>query len=360
MYHLEEPNPILENPRYQKLHTLGKGSFGSVLLARDGHTQEVAAVKSIRRTEVNKYVEGEIMNHSLLRHPHVIQFKEVFLTREYVCIVMEYATGGSLFHYVQRHGRLKEPVARWFFQQLILGVDYCHKKGVANRDIKLENTLLQEVPTLPLPLVKICDFGYSKADFRSAAKSKVGTLTYMAPEVLLNKEACYDGKTADIWSCGVMLFVMLCGRYPFEVKPSQSRATEIVMMLDKMVTSRFSWPRSTQVSPELKDLLTRLLKPDPNQRITMPEVMAHPWFTVNLPPDAPRMNETYLAMGSYPGAQPIETIKAIVQDARTSSCGGGPGADVQLEDVIDAEIQQELETYQACRQLAEFVEQYKG
>jgi serine/threonine-protein kinase SRK2 len=225
MLHLEEPNPILENPRYQKLHTLGKGSFGSVLLARDGKTSEVAAVKSIRRTEVNKYVEGEIMNHSLLRHPHVIQFKEVFLTRDYVCIAMEYATGGSLFHYVQRHGRLKEPVARWFFQQLVLGVDYCHKKvrrlrgvddglgdpslpgcragdlarrsapcraagsrqataptaraprtppqGVANRDIKLENTLLQEVSTLPLPLVKICDFGYSKADFRSAAKSKV-------------------------------------------------------------------------------------------------------------------------------------------------------------------------------------------
>jgi hypothetical protein len=128
MLHLEEPSPILGNPRYQKLHTLGKGSFGSVLLARDGKTSEVAAIKSIRRAEVNKYVEGEIMNHSLLRHPHVIQFKEVFLTRDHVCIVMEYATGGSLFHYVQRHGRLKEPVARWFFQQLVLGVDYCHKK----------------------------------------------------------------------------------------------------------------------------------------------------------------------------------------------------------------------------------------
>jgi serine/threonine-protein kinase SRK2 len=78
-----------------------------------------------------------------MRHPHVIQFKEVFLTRRFICIVMEYATGGSLFQYVQRQGRLKEAVARWFFQQLVVGVDYCHRKGVANRDIKLENTLLQ-------------------------------------------------------------------------------------------------------------------------------------------------------------------------------------------------------------------------
>lgn len=118
--------------------------------------------------------EAEIVNHSLLRHPHVIQFKEVFLTTDFICIAMEYATGGSLFQYVQRAGKLKESVARWFFQQLIIGVDYCHRRGVANRDIKLENTLLQVVNGLPLPLLKICDFGYSKADFKSAAKSKVG------------------------------------------------------------------------------------------------------------------------------------------------------------------------------------------
>ncbi len=76
---------------------------------------------------------------SVLRHPHVIQFKEVFLTSEYIAIAMEYATGGSLFHYVQKQTKLKEAVARWFFQQLIIGVDYCHKRGVANRDIKVLN-----------------------------------------------------------------------------------------------------------------------------------------------------------------------------------------------------------------------------
>jgi serine/threonine-protein kinase SRK2 len=78
-----------------------------------------------------------------MRHPHIIQFKEVFLTPKFICIVMEYASGGSLFQYVHKQGRLKEAVARWFFQQLVVAVDYCHKRGVANRDIKLENTLLQ-------------------------------------------------------------------------------------------------------------------------------------------------------------------------------------------------------------------------
>jgi serine/threonine-protein kinase SRK2 len=96
-----------------------------------------------RHLQVNKYVEAEIVNHSLMRHPHIIQFKEVFLTPKFICIVMEYASGGSLFQYVHKQGRLKEAVARWFFQQLVVAVDYCHKRGVANRDIKLENTLLQ-------------------------------------------------------------------------------------------------------------------------------------------------------------------------------------------------------------------------
>ncbi len=136
-------DPLAESAKYEKVQTLGQGSFGFVQLARNKETQELVAVKMLQRTDVNKYVEGEIVNHSLMRHPHIIQFKEVLLTSQFICIVMEFATGGSLFHYVQRAGRLKEAVARWFFQQLVVGVDYCHKRGVANRDIKLENTLLQ-------------------------------------------------------------------------------------------------------------------------------------------------------------------------------------------------------------------------
>lgn len=191
------------------LQTLGTGAFGSVKLVHDLQTRKLLALKALKRRNINKYLEAEIVNHSLLRHPHVIQFREVFVTQDYVCIgelraagnvclkllilllpgvpdvpfcyqtldvpaVMEYANGGSLFDLVRTQKRLKETQARWFFQQLILALDYCHRRGVANRDIKLENCLLQNEEGLPHPLLKICDFGYSKADFRSAAKSQVG------------------------------------------------------------------------------------------------------------------------------------------------------------------------------------------
>ena len=89
---------------------------------------------------------------------------------------MDYASGGCLFDYVKERKRLKEPVARWFFQQLVFAVDYCHRKGVANRDIKLDNLLLQPIQGLARPLLKVCDFGYSKQDERAAALSRVGTL----------------------------------------------------------------------------------------------------------------------------------------------------------------------------------------
>ncbi len=131
----DAPSPLADNPKYEKIQTLGRGAFGFVMLAKNTTTNEQVAVKCLKRSEVNKYIEAEIVNHSMLYHPHVIQFKDVFLTSQYICIVMEYAECGTMFKYVQQYGRLKEAVARWFFQQLVLGVDYCHARGVANRDI---------------------------------------------------------------------------------------------------------------------------------------------------------------------------------------------------------------------------------
>jgi hypothetical protein len=128
----DKQQPLLENQRYKKTQTLGKGAFGFVQLAEDTTAKEKVAIKFLARGEkVNKYVERELLIHRILKHPHVIQFREVFLTSEYLCIAMEYASGGTLFSFVQSAGRLKEVVARWFFQQLIIGVDYCHKVSSA-------------------------------------------------------------------------------------------------------------------------------------------------------------------------------------------------------------------------------------
>lgn len=136
----------------------------------------------------------------------------MFLTPTHLGIVMEYASGGELFDRIVKIGRFSEDEARYFFQQLISGVEFCHKSGVCHRDLKLENTLLDGSPA---PLLKICDFGYSKSMLMdSQPKSTVGTPAYIAPEVLSKKK--YDGHKADVWSCGVTLYVMLVGAYPFE------------------------------------------------------------------------------------------------------------------------------------------------
>lgn len=238
------------------------------------------------------------------------------MSPRHINIVMDYASGGSLFAFVQQRRQLKEPYARWFFQQLVLAVDYCHKKGVANRDIKLENTLLQLIPGLPRPLVKICDFGYSKHDNRSVAKSKVGTLTYMAPEVMISKDAGYNGKRADIWSCGVVLYTMLVGKYPFQCPGDNGRddtmAQAVVAMLQKMRNREYQLPE--HISLECQDLIHGLLHPDHERRINMEGIMAHPWFKAELPPDALTMNARYLA-SSKPCQQTDYEIRAIVERA---------------------------------------------
>lgn len=143
----------------------------------------------------------------------------------------------------------------------------------------------QMVQGLPLPLLKICDFGYSKAHFMSAPKSKVGTLAYMAPEII-KSTGNYDGKKADIWSCGVMMYVMLFGQYPFETQgPGQKleAGTRIRTMMDRIVNMQWTIPAGVDISPECRDLLTRMLVRDPDRRITMSEIHQHVWFMANLP-----------------------------------------------------------------------------
>ncbi|KAL6750394.1 Snf1-like ser/thr protein kinase [Haematococcus lacustris] len=339
-------DPLAGHERYEKIQDLSSGSFGFVQLARNKATGEQVAIKFIERGDrVNKYVEAEILNHRSLRHPHVVEFKEVFVTKEFICIAMEFATGGNLFNYVQQAGRLKEPAARWFLQQLVIGLDYCHRKGVVNRDIKLENTLLQMVPGLPLPLLKICDFGYSKAHFMSAPKSKVGTLAYMAPEVI-RTTGNYDGKLADIWSCGVMLYVMLFGKYPFDVEAGAggpgglNPQQRVQMMMGRILGMQWTIPPDVPISLECRDLLCRLLVADPVRRITMAQISQHPWFLQNLPPDALAMNANFLSSADFTSVQSVEDIQRIIQIAQTP----GPGkfdfnkGDAAIDQFIDDEL----------------------
>lgn len=359
---------LLAGTNYESVRRLGQGSFGFVQLARDKRkNNELVAVKCLKRSEMNKYVEAEILNHSILRHPHVVRFKEVFITSELICIVMEFANGGSLFNRVRTASRLSEEEARWFFQQLMIAVDYCHRRGVANRDIKLENALLHQVTNLPKPLVKICDFGYSKSDCKSAAKSKVGTLTYMAPEVLINGEGHYDGKIADIWSCGVILYVMMVGRYPFQSPQGNNQARDILAMLEDMVHSRYEIPGHVRMSPECLDLLKKLLLPDPLKRINMQGIMSHPWFLQDLPAEAVSMNDKYIDMKPPPYQQTQEQVRALLNNARDATPPNllqlgaeAPPADGGIDGIIDSAISDEMRDYTPSQNLKQYVEQHRS
>lgn len=326
--------PLAGHPKYQKVRDLNSGTFGFVLLAIDKNTSRQCAIKFIERGDkVTKYVEREILNHRCLLHPHIVQFKEVFLTPQYLGIAMEYAPGGDMFEFVVRKGGLKENEARWFFQQLIVAVDYVHRMGVANRDIKLENTLLDGSAR---PLIKLCDFGYSKHEkFQSAPGSRVGTPAYLAPEVIMTtKGKTYDGKKADIWSCGVMLFVMLAGAYPFERPEDRNDNQKLQKMIQRILKVEYELPK--HISSECRDLLSRILVGDPQRRITVPEIQQHPWYLQDLPPGVKEMNDN-LRMPTN-GIQTAEEIQAIVHQAQIAQAAAPHWEqDEYIDDAMEAE-----------------------
>ncbi|CAI0422173.1 unnamed protein product [Linum tenue] len=167
--------------RYEEVKDIGSGNFGFAKLVRDKWSGELFAVKYIERgSKIDEHVQREIMNHRSLKHPNIIRFKEVLLTPTHLAIVMEYAAGGELFEKICNAGRFSEDEARFFFQQLISGVSYCHSMQICHRDLKLENTLLDGSPA---PRLKICDFGYSKsAVLHSQPKSTVGGYPFEDPD----------------------------------------------------------------------------------------------------------------------------------------------------------------------------------
>ncbi|KAJ1391737.1 Serine/threonine-protein kinase, active site [Sesbania bispinosa] len=277
--------------RYEPLKDLGSGNFGVAKLAKDKNTGDLVAVKYIERgKKIDENVQREIVNHRSLRHPNIVRFKEVFLTPTHLAIVLEYAAGGELFERICAAGRLSEDEARYFFQQLLSGVSYCHSMQICHRDLKLENTLLDGNPA---PRLKICDFGFSKsALLHSQPKSTVGTPAYIAPEVLSRKE--YDGKIADVWSCGVTLYVMLVGSYPFE-DPEDPR--NFRKNVGRIMSAQYAIP---------------------DYRITISEIKQHPWFRKNLPREIIEADKKgYEGTEKDQPSQSVEEIMRIVQEART-------------------------------------------
>ncbi|BBM99864.1 serine/threonine-protein kinase SRK2 [Marchantia polymorpha subsp. ruderalis] len=329
--------------RYELVRDIGSGNFGVARLMRDKKTRELVAVKYIERGEkIDENVQREIINHRSLRHPNIVRFKEVMVTPTHLAIVMEYAAGGELFERICNAGRFSEDEARFFFQQLISGVSYCHSMQICHRDLKLENTLLDGSPA---PRLKICDFGYSKSSIlHSQPKSTVGTPAYIAPEVLSKKE--YDGKIADVWSCGVTLYVMLVGAYPFEdpEDPRNFRKT-----IGRILSVQYTIPDYVHISNECRQLLKQIFVANPAKRISISEIKNHEWFLKNLPADLiDGSNLSYVFEDPNHPPQSIEEIHRIINEARTCGAGSGMGSflgdsgldgdDMDLENDADPDV----------------------
>ncbi|XP_006658129.1 CBL-interacting protein kinase 2 [Oryza brachyantha] len=269
--------------KYEMGKLLGQGTFAKVYHARNTETLESVAIKVIDKEKVLKgglmdQIKREISVMKLVRHPNIVQLYEVMATKTKIYFVLEHVKGGELFNKVQR-GRLKEDAARKYFQQLICAVDFCHSRGVYHRDLKPENLLLDENSNL-----KVSDFGLSAlADCKrqdGLLHTTCGTPAYVAPEVINRKG--YDGAKADIWSCGVILFVLLAGYLPFHDK-------NLMDMYKKIGKAEFKCP--SWFTTDVRRLLLRILDPNPSTRISMEKIMENPWFRKGLDAKLLRYNQ---------------------------------------------------------------------
>ncbi|EFR03962.1 CAMK/CAMKL/KIN4 protein kinase [Nannizzia gypsea CBS 118893] len=290
--------------------TLGEGEFGKVRLGwkRDGSVQ--VAIKLIRRETLGTNpgrlpkINREISVLKKLSHPNIVRIHEIVHTDRHIGIILEYASGGELFDYILNHRYLKDNAARRLFAQLVSGVGYLHKMGIVHRDLKLENLLLDRNRN-----IIITDFGFANTfnpsdelseeieynltnrDFvkqmrldRTDAnglrrgdlmQTSCGSPCYAAPELVVS-DSLYTGRKVDVWSCGVILYAMLAGYLPFDDDPANPDGDNINLLYKYIVTTPLTFPE--YVTPHARDLLRRILVPDPRKRADLFEVARHSWL----------------------------------------------------------------------------------
>ncbi|XP_069778824.1 testis-specific serine/threonine-protein kinase 1-like [Narcine bancroftii] len=256
---------------------LGEGSYAKVKCAYSERLKTNVAVKIIDRKKapvdfLEKFLPRELEILALLNHRYVIKTYEIFETSEgKIYIIMELGVQGDLLEFIKTRGALPDEVSRQMFRQLALAVRYCHELDVVHRDLKCENILLDKDFN-----VKLSDFGFAKRcgnDSQgkpSLSKTFCGSAAYAAPEVL--QATPYQPKSCDIWSLGVILFIMVCGSMPYD-------DSNIKRMLRLQKEHRVDFPRSSLVAGDCRDLIYHMLNPDASKRLTVGEVLEHPWLS---------------------------------------------------------------------------------
>ncbi|KAF6730302.1 Serine/threonine-protein kinase SIK2 [Oryzias melastigma] len=266
-----QPSPAQQRPLqvgfYEIIRTLGKGNFAVVKLAKHKVTKTQVAIKIIDKTRLSPsnlekiYREVQIMK--LLNHPHIIKLYQVMETKDMLYIVTEYAKNGEMFDYLTSNGRMSEDEARKKFWQILTAVDYCHRHHIVHRDLKTENLLLDSNMN-----IKLADFGFG--NFYNAGEplsTWCGSPPYAAPEVFEGKE--YEGPQLDIWSLGVVLYVLVCGSLPFD-------GPSLPALRQRVTEGRFRIPFF--MSRDCENLIRKMLVVDPARRISVAQIKQHRWM----------------------------------------------------------------------------------
>ncbi|XP_064807062.1 serine/threonine-protein kinase BRSK2-like [Oncorhynchus masou masou] len=252
---------------YRMEKTLGKGQTGLVKLGVHCITGQKVAIKIVNREKLSESVlmkvEREIAILKLIEHPHVLKLHDVYENNKYLYLVLEHVSGGELFDYLVKKGRLTPKEARKFFRQIISALDFCHSHSICHRDLKPENLLLDEKNN-----IRIADFGMASLQVGdSLLETSCGSPHYACPEVIRGEK--YDGRRADVWSCGVILFALLVGALPFD-------HDNLRQLLEKVKSGVFHMPHF--IPPDCQALLKGMIEVDPDKRLKLEAVQKHSWY----------------------------------------------------------------------------------
>ncbi|XP_035241416.1 serine/threonine-protein kinase SIK3 homolog isoform X3 [Anguilla anguilla] len=252
---------------YEIERTIGKGNFAVVKLATHMITKAKVAIKIVDKTQLDdenlKKIFREVQIMKMLRHPHIIRLYQVMETERMIYLVTEYASGGEIFDHLVAHGRMAEKDARRKFKQIVAAVHFCHCRNIVHRDLKAENLLLDHNLN-----IKIADFGFSNLFSRGQLlKTWCGSPPYAAPELFEGKE--YDGPKVDIWSLGVVLYVLVCGALPFDGSTLQN-------LRARVLSGKFRIPFF--MSTDCEYLIRHMLVLEPSKRLSMEQICKNKWM----------------------------------------------------------------------------------
>ncbi|XP_045532703.1 serine/threonine-protein kinase SIK2-like isoform X3 [Pieris brassicae] len=290
---------------YDIERTIGKGNFAVVKLARHRITKTEVAIKIIDKSQLDAsnlqkvYREVDIMKR--LDHPHIIKLYQVMETKNMIYIVSEYASKGEIFDYIARYGRMAEQAARRKFWQILSAVEYCHERRIVHRDLKAENLLLDANMN-----IKIADFGFSNYYAQGELLATwCGSPPYAAPEVFEGKR--YTGPEIDIWSLGVVLYVLVCGALPFDGSTLQS-------LRDRVLSGRFRIPYF--MSEECESLIRKMLVLEPMKRYTIEQIKKHRWmstepYVVPTISGDPMRSPAHVAHSHEPNEQVLRLMQSL-------------------------------------------------